>query len=130
MRALRSHGGVLINGGFICCAREFGDRGLADILQWRRSEIARVSGVKRRPLEWLVNDVDARTQLVFVYKSVFKIEAATEIDRKRLERLPFVLQVESIKIAVLAAVIDDAPRDVTRLIAVGVNRKNQCCRSD
>ena len=81
--------------------------------------------MKRRPLERLVNDVDARTELVLINKRVLKINAAAKVDGELFERLPFILQIPSIKIAVLAAVIDDAQRDVARLIAVGVDRENQ-----
>src|SRR5262249_21515657 len=125
MGALRCHGGGLGDFRRVRGAGEFADRSMTDVLQRRRGEIARVSGVNRRPLERLVNNVDARTQLVLVHKRIFKIEAVTEIDRKLLERLPFILQIESIKIAVFAAVIDDAHRDVAGLIAARVRSESQ-----
>src|SRR5262245_47150613 len=130
MCALRCHGGILGDFSGVRGAGEFGDRGLTDILQRRRGEIARITGVKRRSFERLVNDVYARTQLVLVYKRALKIEAATEIDCQLLERFPFILQIESVKITVLAAVIDDAQRNFTGLITIGVGRENQRRRSD
>src|SRR5262249_59711874 len=115
MGALRCHGGVLGDFRRVRGAGEFADRSLTDVLQRRRGEIARVSGVKRRPLERLVNNVDARTQLVLVHKRIFKIEAVTQIYRKLLERLPIILPIKSIKIAVFSAVIDDSPRGAAGL---------------
>ena len=124
MCALRGHGRVLGNFGGVRGSGEFGNRGLTDVLQRGGSEIARITDVKRRSFERLVNDVDARTQLVFVYKRILKIEAATEIDCQLLERFPFILQIKSVKITILAAVIDDAQRAIASLIAIGIGGEN------
>src|SRR5260370_15257549 len=78
----------------------------------------------------LVNDIDPRTELVLVRKRVHDVESTAEIDRELFERFPFILQIQSIEIAILAAVIDDAQGDVARLVAIGINRENQCRRPD
>src|SRR5207247_4475277 len=100
------------------------------ILQRRRSEIACVTRVQRRAFERLPNYVDPRTELILVRKRVHDVESTTEIDRELFERLPFILQIQSVEITVPAGVIDNAQREGTGLVAIGVDRENQCRRSD
>src|SRR4029077_9738247 len=102
MRALRFRDGVLANGGFVSCAVELRDRALFDIFQRRWCEIARVTSVQRGPFKWLIDGVDPRTELVLVRKCVHDVEAAAEIDCQLFERFIFILQIESVEIAVLA----------------------------
>ena len=61
---------------------------------------------------------------------VHDVEPTTEIDRELFERFPFILQIESVEIAVLAGVIYNAQGNVAGLVAIGVDRENQCGRSD
>src|SRR4029077_13750055 len=61
---------------------------------------------------------------------VHDVEAAAEIDGELFERFPFILQIESIEVAVLAGVIDNAQRNIAGLVAIGIDRENQCRRSD
>ena len=61
---------------------------------------------------------------------VHDIEAAAEIDGKLFEWLPFILQIESVEVSVLAAVIDNPQGNVACLVAIGIGRKNQCECSD
>ena len=86
--------------------------------------------MQRRACERLLNDVDPRTELVLVRERVHDVESTAEIDGQLFERLPFILQIESVEIAVPAGVIDDAQRDVAGLVAIGIDRENQCRRSD
>src|SRR5438876_12305782 len=130
MSALRRHDRVLGDSGFVSRAGELRDRALIDILQRRWCEIAGVASVQGGPVEWLVNDIDPRTELVLVRERVHDVESTAEIDRELFERFPFILQIQSVEIAVLAGVIDDAQGNVAGLVAVGVDRENQCRRSD
>src|SRR4029077_4965738 len=127
---LRFHDGVFVNGGFVSRASELRDGGLAHLLQWRRCEITRKAGMQGGSAEWLLDDVDSRTELILVRERVHDIEATAEIDGELFERLPFILQIEPIEIAVLAAVIHDAQRDIACLVAIGVDRKDKGSRSD
>src|SRR6516225_12466557 len=80
--------------------------------------------------ERLVDDVDARTELILVRERVHDIEATAKIDCELFKRLPFILQIEPIEIAVPAAVIHDAQRDIACLVSIGVDREDKCSRSD
>src|SRR5436190_20002321 len=86
--------------------------------------------MQRGPLQRLPNNVDSRTELILVRERVHDVEAAAEIDGKLFERFPFILQIESVEIAVLAAVIDNPQGNVAGLVAIGIDRENQCRRSD
>src|SRR5881227_4280759 len=86
--------------------------------------------MQRCAFQRLPNDVDTRTELIFVRECVHDVEAAAEIDRELFERLVFILQIESVKVAVLAGVIDNAQGNVAGLVAIGIDRENQCGRSD
>ena len=86
--------------------------------------------VQRCPFERLPNYVDSRTELILVSERVYDVEPTTEIDRELFERFPFILQIESVEIAVLAGVIYDAQGNVAGLVAIGIHRENQCRRSD
>src|SRR5438093_12262942 len=86
--------------------------------------------MQRGPLQRLPNNVDSRTELILVRKRVHDVEAAAEIDCQLFERFPFILQIESVEIAVPAGVIDDAQRNVAGLVAIGIDRENQCRRSN
>src|SRR5207248_6495673 len=81
--------------------------------------------MQRSAYPWRVNDVDARTKLVFVHERIHKVEPATEINGQLLERFPFVLQIETVEVTVLVVVIDDALRHVAGLMAVGIDRENK-----
>src|SRR5216117_3415735 len=81
--------------------------------------------MKRSVLKRLVNNVDAGAELGFVRERIHKVEPATEINRERLERFPFVLQIETVEVTVLVVVIDDPQRHVAGLIAVGIDRENK-----
>ena len=82
------------------------------------------------PVERLPNYVDPRTELILVRERVHDVESTAEIDCELFERLPFILQIESVEVAVLAAVIDNAQGNVAGLVAIGIDRENQCRRSD
>src|SRR5438094_10299111 len=86
--------------------------------------------MQRGGVQRLANDVDTRTELIVVRECVHDVEAAAEIDRELFERLVFILQIESVKVAVLAGVIDNAQGNVAGLVAIGVDRENECGRSD
>ena len=77
-----------------------------------------------------VNDIEARTELVFIHKRIHEIEPATEIDRELLERFPFILQIEAVEVAGFVAVIDNAERHIACLIAVRIDGENQRDRPD
>src|SRR5207244_5352746 len=104
--------------------------GLVDILQRGRCEIPRITSVQRGPFEWLINDIDSRAELVLVRERVHNVEAAAEIDGELFEWFPFILQIEPVEVAILAGVIDNAQGNVAGLVASGVDRENQCGRSD
>ena len=55
---------------------------------------------------------------------VHDVEPTTEIDRELFERFPFILQIESVEIAVLAGVIYNAQGNVAGLVAICVHREN------
>ena len=97
-----------------------------DVVQRRRCEITGVTRVKRGPFPWLIHDVDSRTELVLVGERVHEVESPTEINRQLLERLPFILQIQSVKVSVFVVIIDDAQRNRAGLIAIGIDWKNQC----
>ena len=101
-----------------------------DIFERRWCEIPRITGVQHGPFEWLIDDIDPWTELVLVRERVHDVEPTTEIDRELFERFPFILQIESVEIAVLAGVIYNAQGNVAGLVAIGVDRENQCGRSD
>ena len=61
---------------------------------------------------------------------VHNVESTAEINCELFEKLPFILQIEAVEVAVLAGVIDNAQGDVARLVAVGIDRKNHGGRSD
>ncbi len=82
------------------------------------------------PFEWLIDNIDAWTELVLVSERVHDVESTAEIDCQLFERFPFILQIYPIEIAVLAAVIDDSKGGVARLVAIGVDRENQRRCSD
>ena len=81
--------------------------------------------MERCAFKWLVNDVEARAELILVRERVHEIEPATEIDCELFERLPFVLQIEAVEVAVFVVVIDDAQRNRAGLMTVGIDRKNE-----
>ena len=60
----------------------------------------------------------------FARESVHDVEAAAEIDCQLFERFIFILQIESVEIAVLAAVIDNPQRNVAGLVAIGIGRED------
>ena len=101
-----------------------------DVFQRRRCEIPRVTSVQRGPFEWLIDDIDPWTELVLVSERVHDVEPTAEIDRELFERLIFILQIHTVEIAVLAGIIDNAQGNVAGLVAIGIDRKNQCGRSD
>ena len=86
--------------------------------------------MQRGPFEWLIDDIDPWTQLVLMRERVHDVEPTAEIDRELFERLIFILQIYSVEIALLAGVIDNTQWDVAGLITIGIDRENQCCRSD
>src|SRR5204862_3967891 len=86
--------------------------------------------MQRGPFQRLPNNVDSRTELILVRERVHDVEAAAEINGELFEWLPFILQIESIEVAVLAGVIDYAQGNVAGLVAIGIDRENQCRRSD
>ena len=81
--------------------------------------------MQRSAYPWRVNDVDARTELVFVHERILKVEPATKINGELLERFPFVLQIETVEVTVLVVVIDDPQWHVAGLIALGIDRENK-----
>src|SRR5438094_6711527 len=105
MRALRCHVRILGDLGFVGGVGELRDGALRYRFQWRRGEKACVAGMQRRSLERLIDNIDARAELVLVNKSIQKIEAAAEVDCQLLEWFPFVLQVEAVEVTVLVVVI-------------------------
>ena len=72
--------------------RDIGGRG--DRLR-RRREIARIAGVQRRAVERLVDDVDARAELVGVDILPHLVEAQAGIQRQLVGDAPLVLDVEA-----------------------------------
>src|SRR5436189_5035446 len=86
--------------------------------------------MQRSAYPWRVNNVDARTELIFVRERIHKVEPATKINRELLEQFPFVLQIETVEVTVLVVVIDDPQRHVAGLIALGIDRENKCCGAD
>src|SRR5438874_10153481 len=100
------------------------------MLQRGRCEIPRISGVQRRAFQRLPNNVDSRTELILVRERVHNVEAAAEIDGELFEWFPFILQIESVEVAVFAGVIYNAQGNVAGLVAIGIDRENQCGRSD
>src|SRR5882724_274931 len=86
--------------------------------------------MQRGPFQRLPNNVDSRTELILVRERVHDVEAAAEIDGELFEWFPFILQIESVEIAVFAGVIDNAQGNVAGLVAIGIDRENQCRRSD
>ena len=81
--------------------------------------------MERGRIPWLVHDVQARAQLVFVCERIHEVEPATEINGQLFERLPLILQIETVEVAVLVVVIDDALRSNAGLIAIGIDRKDK-----
>src|SRR5438552_18311672 len=120
MGALRRHGRILGDLGFVGGAGELRNRALRHSLQWRRGEKAYLAGMQRRSLERLIDNINARAELVLVHKRIQKIEATAEVDCQLLERFPFILQIEAVKVTVLIVIIDDSQRNRARLVAVGV----------
>src|SRR4029453_11081843 len=112
------------------CACELLECALFEILQRRRCEIPRVTGVQRRAFQRLPNDVNSRTELILMRESAHNFEAAPEINGELFEWFPFILQIESVEVAVLAGVIDNAQGNIAGLVAIGIDRENQCRRSD
>src|SRR5260221_5030463 len=86
--------------------------------------------MQRGPFQRLPNNVDSRTELILVRERVHDVEAAAEINGELFEWFPFILQIESVEIAVFAGVIDNAQGNVAGLVAIGIDRENQCRRSD
>src|SRR5438094_8319376 len=86
--------------------------------------------MQRRAFQRLPNNVDSRTELILMRERVHDVEAAAEIDCELFERFPFILQIESVEVAVLAGVIDNAQGNVAGLVAIGIDRENQCGRDD
>jgi len=76
------------------------------------------------------NNVNPRAKLVFMRERVHDVEAAAEIDCELFERFIFILQIESIEVAIFAGVIYNAQGNVAGLVAIGIDRENQCRRSD
>src|SRR5207244_12442300 len=70
------------------------------------------------------------TELILVRERVHDVETTAEIDGELFERFPFILQIESVEITVLAGIIDNPQGNVAGLVAIGIDRKNQCGRSD
>src|SRR5882762_8946746 len=81
--------------------------------------------MQRGRIPGLINDVDARTELVLVLKRVHEIQTSTIIYRELLKRFPFILQIQAVEVTVLVVVIDDALRRGAGLISVGINRKDR-----
>ena len=76
-------------------AEERGDvDGRRDRLLWRR-EVARVAGVERRGVGRLVDEVDARAELVGVDVLPHLVEAQTRVQRQLVGQPPFVLNVDA-----------------------------------
>src|SRR5438552_17691851 len=86
--------------------------------------------MKRGPVKGLVNDINSWAELVLVRERIYKVEPAAEIDRELFERLPLVLQIETVEVAVLVVIIDDAQRGGAGLVAIGIDRKNKRSRID
>src|SRR6266702_1564115 len=86
--------------------------------------------MQRGPFQRLPNNVDSRTELVLVRERVHDVEAAAEINGELFEWFPFILQIESVEVAVFAGVIYNAQGNVAGLVAIGIDRENQCGRSD
>src|SRR5439155_26994359 len=86
--------------------------------------------MQRGPFQRLPNNVDTRTELVLVRERVHNVEAAAEIDGELFEWFPFILQIESVEVPVLAGVIDNAQGNVAGLVAIAIDWENQCGRSD
>src|SRR5438874_12916849 len=86
--------------------------------------------MQRGPFQRLPNNVDTRTELILVRERVHDVEAAAEIDGELFEWFPFILQIEPVEVAILAGDIDNAQGNVAGLVDSGVDRENQCGRSD
>src|SRR5205823_2926680 len=106
------------------------DRALFDIFQGRWCKIPRITSMQRGPFQRLPNNVDSRTELILVRERVHNVEPAAEIDGELFKWFIFILQIHSVEVAVLAGVIDDAQRNVAGLVAIRIDGKNQCRRSD
>src|SRR5438477_9361268 len=78
--------------------------------------------MERSQVPGLINDVDARTELVLVLKRVHEIQTSTIIYRELLKRFPFILQIQAVEVAVFVVIIDDAYR---RGVAVGIYPKDR-----
>src|SRR5205814_5883417 len=107
------------DGRFVSCADKFRDRTLWHIFQRRGREVTRITDVKTGRRPWGIDDANARAKLALGQRFVRDIEAAAEVNRKLLERLPFVLQINTTEVAELARIIDDAERHIARLTAIG-----------
>src|ERR1044071_2960947 len=88
-----------------------------DQLERGRGEIAGVARVERSPVRRLVHDVDSRAELIFFLHEADPVETRTVIDRKRIEDLPFILEVDASLISRLPSVILDRERLVRQGIS-------------
>ena len=63
--------------------------------------------------------------MILINKRVHEVEPATKINRELFERLPFVLQIEAVEVAVFIVIIDDAQRNRARLMTIFIDRKHE-----
>src|SRR5439155_24379720 len=90
----------------------------------RRREIAGIAGMEGRPLGRLPYDIDARAQLLLMGELVDDVEARAEIERHGRHDLPFVLEVEAIEPAGLAAAVEHRKRLVGERRAIVCDPQN------
>ncbi len=80
----------------------------------RRREVARIAGVQRRAVPRLVNNVEARTELVLIANAFTKSRRPPKLIVSWSNDFPFVLQIETVEVTVLVVIIDDALRRACR----------------
>ena len=124
MRALRQHRAVLGHFGRSGRIREQRDVGWCGDRLHRRGEIAGVAGVKRGAGERLVDEADARAELVGIDELEHLVEAQADVERELVGDPPLVLDVGAEQPAELRIFVVYAAHDVgrRRTDAAGVSR--------
>src|SRR6266700_2850342 len=124
MRALRQHRAILGHFGRSGRIREQRDVGRRGDRLHRRGEIAGVAGVKRRAGERLVDETDARAELVGIDELDHLVEAQADVERELVGDPPLVLDIGDEQPAELRIFVVYAAHDVgrRRTDAAGVSR--------
>ena len=99
------------------------ERGWSDQLLRRRRKVARVADMEGRQGRRIPDEVGARTELRFMRECADDVVTRAVVERQVRRELPFVLEVDSVQLPVLAVLVGDRERNVAGLIAVGGDRK-------